>query len=210
MKWKLLLMSTPSACSAVVPFSDDEMRLVVAALKITNDLERIGDPRRESRRRAASPPSAKLQRAQVPEELAPMASAVRAMVSRESRRAHFPATSRWPRRFLKATTSSINTAIAFFEHLLQHMTNEPTLVSPGLAIHSGHAPTSNASPTTPTTLPRTSSSGFAAWDVPPRPRPHCFSPKQDRTDRFVFRRRFRQSRRNSHAPSFGRDHGWRD
>ena len=61
-------------------FNDDEMRLVVAALKITNDLERIGDlavnlaqcviSLREMPRIAAIP------------ELAPMTSAVRSMVSK--------------------------------------------------------------------------------------------------------------------------------
>src|ERR1700751_886061 len=58
-------------------FSDDEMRLIVAALKITNDLERIGDIAVNVAERVISlreHPGAEL-----PEELAPMAAAVRGM-----------------------------------------------------------------------------------------------------------------------------------
>src|SRR6266404_7264005 len=61
-------------------FTDDEMRLIVAALKITNDLERIGDIAVNLAERAVS--LREMQGAQIPEELAPMASAVRAMVSK--------------------------------------------------------------------------------------------------------------------------------
>src|SRR6201993_5383161 len=61
-------------------FSDDEMRIIVAALKITNDLERIGDLAVNLAERVVS--LREMQSAQVPEELAPMASAVRAMVSK--------------------------------------------------------------------------------------------------------------------------------
>src|SRR5271155_2553675 len=61
-------------------FTDDEMRLIVAALKITNDLERIGDIAVNLAERVISlreMPDAKL-----PEEMGPMAEAVRSMVSR--------------------------------------------------------------------------------------------------------------------------------
>src|SRR5450432_3107346 len=61
-------------------FSDDEMRLIVAALKITNDLERIGDLAVNVAERVIS--LRELPEAELPEELAPMASAVRAMVSK--------------------------------------------------------------------------------------------------------------------------------
>src|SRR6266516_2943672 len=61
-------------------FSDDEMRLIVAALKITNDLERIGDLAVNLAERVTT--LREMQGAQIPEELAPMASAVRAMVSK--------------------------------------------------------------------------------------------------------------------------------
>ena len=56
-------------------FSDDEMRLIVAALKITNDLERIGDIAVNVAERVIS--LRELPDAELPEELAPMASAVR-------------------------------------------------------------------------------------------------------------------------------------
>src|SRR5271167_3908643 len=61
-------------------FTDDEMRLIVAALKITNDLERIGDIAVNLAERVIS--LREMPGAEIPEELAPMASAVRAMVSK--------------------------------------------------------------------------------------------------------------------------------
>src|SRR3981189_280975 len=61
-------------------FSDDEMRLVVAALKITNDLERIGDIAVNLAERVIS--LREMPDAKPPEELAPMVEAVRSMVSR--------------------------------------------------------------------------------------------------------------------------------
>src|SRR5215813_15204116 len=61
-------------------FTDDEMRLVVAALKITNDLERIGDIAVNLAERVIS--LREMPDAELPEELGPMASAVRTMVSK--------------------------------------------------------------------------------------------------------------------------------
>ena len=61
-------------------FSDDEMRLIVAALKITNDLERIGDLAVNLGQGVLS--LREMPGARIPEELAPMAVAVRAMVSK--------------------------------------------------------------------------------------------------------------------------------
>src|SRR5438309_9314156 len=61
-------------------FTDDEMRLIVAALKITNDLERIGDLAVNLAERVIS--LREMQGAQVPQELASMASDVRAMLSK--------------------------------------------------------------------------------------------------------------------------------
>src|SRR5260370_580830 len=92
-------------------FTDDEMRLIVAALKITNDLERIGDIAVNLAERVVS--LREMQGAQVPEELAPMASAVCAPWSARALARSFSATSKWPRKFSKATMSSINTEIAF-------------------------------------------------------------------------------------------------
>src|SRR6201993_3592970 len=61
-------------------FTDDELRLIVATLKITNDLERIGDIAVNVAERVIS--LRELPGAELPDELAPMASAVRAMVSK--------------------------------------------------------------------------------------------------------------------------------
>src|SRR6202158_5012121 len=61
-------------------FSDDEMRLVVSALKSTNDLERIGDIAVHLAERVIS--FREMPHAELPEELAPMATAVRTMVSK--------------------------------------------------------------------------------------------------------------------------------
>src|SRR5882757_8417910 len=110
-------------------FSDDEMRLIVAALKITNDLERIGDIAVNVAERVIS--LRELPEAELPDELAPMASAVRAMVSKSLGALIF--------RNVEMATQVLESDDVvdqyrdrIFEHLLQHMTNEPTLVSPGL------------------------------------------------------------------------------
>jgi phosphate transport system protein len=110
-------------------FSDDEMRLIVAALKITNDLERIGDIAVNLAERVVS--LREMQGAQVPEELAPMASAVRAMVSKSLGALIF--------RNVEMATQVLESDDVvdqyrdrIFEQLLQRMTKEPTLVSPGL------------------------------------------------------------------------------
>ncbi|HYS22665.1 MAG TPA: phosphate signaling complex protein PhoU [Candidatus Eisenbacteria bacterium] len=110
-------------------FSDDEMRLIVAALKITNDLERIGDLAVNLAECVVS--LREMQGAQVPEELAPMASAVRAMVSKSLGALIF--------RHVEMATQVLESDDVvdqyrdrIFEKLLQNMTQEPTLVSPGM------------------------------------------------------------------------------
>ena len=105
------------------------MRLIVAALKITNDLERIGDLAVNLAERVVS--LREMQAAQVPEELAPMASAVRAMVSKSLGALIF--------RNVELATQVLESDDVvdqyrdrIFEKLLQHMTQELTLVSPGM------------------------------------------------------------------------------
>src|SRR5580765_5722777 len=61
-------------------FSDDEMRLIVAALKITNDLERIGDLAVNLAERVTS--LREMPGSHAPEELEPMSQAVKAMVTK--------------------------------------------------------------------------------------------------------------------------------
>src|SRR6267154_1373838 len=109
-------------------FSDDEMRLIVAALKITNDLELIGDLAVNLAECVVS--LREMRGARVPEELAPMASAVRAMVSKSLGALIF--------RNVEMATQVLESDDVvdqyrdrIFEKLLQHMTQEPTLVSPG-------------------------------------------------------------------------------
>src|SRR5215468_9190733 len=58
---------------------EEELRLIVAGLKLNNDLERIGDLAVNLAERVVS--LREMPNVQVPEELAPMASAVRSMVS---------------------------------------------------------------------------------------------------------------------------------
>jgi phosphate transport system protein len=110
-------------------FSDDEMRLIVAALKITNDLERIGDIAVNVAERVISlreSPGAEL-----PDELGPMASAVRTMVSKSLGALIF-------RNVEMATQVLESDDIVdqyrdrIFDRLLQGMTQEPAAVSPGL------------------------------------------------------------------------------
>ncbi|HET9994890.1 MAG TPA: phosphate signaling complex protein PhoU [Candidatus Acidoferrum sp.] len=110
-------------------FSDDEMRLIVAALKITNDLERIGDLAVNLAEGIVT--LREMPGAQVPEELAPMASAVRAMVSKSLGALIF--------RNVEMATNVLESDDVvdqyrdrIFEQLLGRMTKEPELVSPGL------------------------------------------------------------------------------
>jgi phosphate transport system protein len=110
-------------------FTDDEMRLIVAALKITNDLERIGDLAVNLAERVVS--LREMSGAQVPEELVPMASAVRTMVSKSLGALIF--------RNVEMATNVLESDDVvdqyrdrIFEQLLLRMTQEPALVSPGL------------------------------------------------------------------------------
>src|SRR5256712_11138619 len=110
-------------------FSDDELRLMVAALKITNDLERIADLAVNLAERVVS--LREMQGAQVPEELAPMASAVRAMV-RKSLGALIFRNVELATQVLESDDVVDQYRDRIFEKLLQHMTQEPPLVSPGM------------------------------------------------------------------------------
>jgi len=110
-------------------FTDDELRLIVAALKITNDLERIGDLAVNLAERVIS--LGEMQSARVPEELAPMASAVRAMVSKSLGALIFR-NAEMAAQVLESDDVVDQYRDRIFEQLLLHMTAEPPLVSPGL------------------------------------------------------------------------------
>jgi phosphate transport system protein len=110
-------------------FSDDEMRLIVAALKITNDLERIGDLAVNLAQGAVS--LREMPGARIPEELAPMALAVRAMVSKSLGALIF--------RNVEMATQVLESDDVvdqyrdrIFENLLASMTHQATLVSSGM------------------------------------------------------------------------------
>jgi phosphate transport system protein len=110
-------------------FSDDEMRLIVAALKINNDLERIGDIAVNLAERVVS--LREMQGAQIPEDLAPMASAVRAMVSKSLGALIFR-NADMAMQVLESDDVVDQYRDAIFERLLQRMTQEPELVSPDM------------------------------------------------------------------------------
>jgi phosphate transport system protein len=110
-------------------FSDDEMRLIVAALKIANDLERIGDLAVNLAECVIS--LREMPGAQMPEELGPMASAVRAMVSKSLGALIF--------RNVEMATQVLQSDDVvdqyrdrIFDQLMQSMTQQATLVSPGM------------------------------------------------------------------------------
>ena len=110
-------------------FSDDEMRLIVAALKITNDLERIGDLAVNLAQGAVT--LREMPGAPIPEELAPMALAVRAMVSKSLGALIF--------RNVEMATQVLESDDVvdqyrdrIFENLLATMTQQATMVSSGM------------------------------------------------------------------------------
>src|SRR5215468_2869229 len=110
-------------------YSEDELRLIVSALKITNDLERIGDLAVNLAQRAIT--LREMPGAQLPEELAPMASAVRAMVSKSLgalifRNADMAAL------VLESDDVVDKYRDTIFEKLLENMTQQASMVSSGL------------------------------------------------------------------------------
>lgn len=110
-------------------FTDDEMRLIVASLKITNDLERIGDIAVNIAERVIS--LREMEQAQTPEELAPMAEAVRSMVSRSLGALIFK-NADMAGQVLESDDVVDQYRDRIFENLLQHMTQDVSLVSPGM------------------------------------------------------------------------------
>jgi phosphate transport system protein len=108
---------------------EDEVRLIAVALKITNDLERIGDLAVNIAERVIS--LRELPVTGVPEELAPMASAVRAMVSKSLGALIFRNV-QMALRVLESDDTVDCYRDRIFEHMLGRMTNETALVSPGM------------------------------------------------------------------------------
>ena len=110
-------------------FNDDEMRLIVASLKITNDLERIGDIAVNLAERVVS--LRDMPGAKSPEELAPMAEAVRSMVSRSLGALIFR-NAEMATQVLESDDIVDQYRDRIFENVLQHMTQNVALVSPGM------------------------------------------------------------------------------
>jgi len=110
-------------------FSDDEMRLIVASLKITNDLERIGDIAVNLAERVVS--LREMPEVQMPEELLPMVEAVRSMVSRSLGALIFR-NAEMAAQVLESDDVVDQYRDRIFENLLQNMIENVALVSPGL------------------------------------------------------------------------------
>src|ERR1700688_808919 len=110
-------------------FSDDEVRLIVAALKITNDLERIGDLAVNLAECVIS--LREMPAAQLPEELAPMTSAVRAMVSKSLGALIFRNVE-MAGQVLQSDDVVDQYRHRIFDQLMQSMTQQAALVSPGM------------------------------------------------------------------------------
>ena len=110
-------------------FPEDELRLIVAALKLNNDLERIGDLAVNLAERVVS--LREMPDAQIPEELVPMVSAVRAMVSQSLGALIFRNVD-MARTVLESDDVVDRFRDRIFERQLQRMTSEPQLVGPSL------------------------------------------------------------------------------
>lgn len=110
-------------------YSEDELRLIVSALKITNDLERIGDLAVNLAQRATT--LREMPGAELPEELAPMASAVRAMVSK-SLGALIYRNVDMATLVLESDDLVDKYRDTIFEKLMERMTQQASLVSPGM------------------------------------------------------------------------------
>jgi phosphate transport system protein len=110
-------------------FNDDEMRLIVAALKITNDLERIGDL-------AVNLAECVISLREMPkiaaiDELGPMISAVRAMVGKSLGALIFKNVE-MALQVLESDDAVDQYRDRIFEELLRRMIEEPATISPGL------------------------------------------------------------------------------
>jgi phosphate transport system protein len=110
-------------------FSEDELRLIVAALKITNDLERIGDIAVNLAQRVIS--LREMPGAQLPEEFAAMAAAVRMMVSKSLGALIFRNVD-MATHVLESDDLVDQYRDRIFEQLLDRMTHDTQVVSPGL------------------------------------------------------------------------------
>ena len=110
-------------------FSDDEMRLIVAALKITNDLERIGDLAVNLAERVTT--LREVPGSQPPEELEAMTVAVRAMVSKSLGALIFR-NATMATQVLESEDLVDQYRDRIFEQLLEQMTTQTAQVVPSM------------------------------------------------------------------------------
>jgi len=110
-------------------FSDGEMRLIVAALKITNDLERMGDLAVNLAQAVVS--LRELGTASLPDELPAMIGAVRAMVGKSLGALVFRNVD-LASQVLESDDVVDRYRDTIFEKLLQRMTTQTEMVNPGM------------------------------------------------------------------------------
>lgn len=110
-------------------FSDDEMRLIVAALKITNDLERIGDLAVNLAERVTT--LREMPGSKAPEEMEAMIVAVRAMVSKSLGALIFK-NATMATQVLESDDLVDQYRDRIFEQLLDQMTKQTALVVPSM------------------------------------------------------------------------------
>jgi phosphate transport system protein len=110
-------------------FSDDEMRLMVAALKITNDLERIGDLAVNLAERVTT--LRELPNAKAPAELEAMMVAVRAMVSK-SLGALIYRNAEMASQVLESDDLVDQYRDRIFEQLMEQMTQKTAMIVPSM------------------------------------------------------------------------------
>jgi phosphate transport system protein len=110
-------------------FSSDEIRLIVAALKVANDLERIGDLAVNLAECVLS--LREMPGAQLPEELAPMTLAVRTMVSKSLGALIFRNVE-MAGQVLQSDDVVDQYRDRIFEQLMKKMTDQTDFVCPGM------------------------------------------------------------------------------
>jgi phosphate transport system protein len=110
-------------------FSDDEMRLIVASLKITNDLERIGDLAVNLAERVTS--LREMPGSRAPEELEPMTQAVKSMMSKSLGALIFR-NATMATRVLESDDLVDQFRDRIFEQLMEQMTQQTALVVPSM------------------------------------------------------------------------------
>jgi phosphate transport system protein len=110
-------------------FTDDEMRLIVAALKITNDLERIGDLAVNLAERVTT--LREMPGSKTPQELEEMTVAVRAMVSKSLGALIFR-NATMAAQVLESDDLVDQYRDRIFEQLLEQMSQKTSLVVPSM------------------------------------------------------------------------------